>query len=101
MVRAAEAAGQHAEGEADLEHDPGEEDDAADADDAGERAGRLGDAQAGERNAAERPREAQRLDERVGERPADRAPPTDRRGDGGDGVEQRRTRRWRRRSRAR
>ena len=85
---ACQTPGQHAEGETALEHDPGEQDDTTDADDSGERTGRLGDSQAGERHPTERPREAQRLDERVGERPTDRAPPADRGGDLGDRVEQ-------------
>ena len=64
-----------AEGEADLHDDPRDQDHAADAGDAGERPADLADAEAGERHAAEREREAHRLDQRVGGRAADDAPP--------------------------
>jgi hypothetical protein len=84
--RVAEAADQRTEGDTGLEDDPGEQDHTADADDAGDRRGGLGDAEAGERDAPERPHEAQRLGQRVGEGPTDRAPPTHRRGELGDGV---------------
>ena len=96
----AETARQHPEGEADLEHHPREEDHTADADDSGERAGSLGNPQAGEWHTAERP-EKRRPRRGVGERPADRAPPPVRGGDGGDDVERGVHTRWRRCSRAR
>ena len=73
--RVAEAADQRTEGDPDLEHDPGEQDDTADANDAGDRCGGLGDPEAGERNPAEWPHEAQRLGQCVGEWSSDRAPP--------------------------
>ncbi len=83
----AESSGQDPERAADLEHDPRQQHDAADTNDAGEWAGRLGDAQAGQRNAPEGPREPQCFGERVGARPADRAPPAVRRRRGSGGVE--------------
>ena len=66
---------QRAEGDADLQHHPRDEDHAPDAGGCGERSGRLGDAEAGEGHAAEREREPQRLHERVGERADDHRPP--------------------------
>ncbi len=64
-----------AEGDADLQHHPRDEDHAPDAGGCGERPGGLGDAEAGEGHSAEREGEPQRLDERVGERADDHRPP--------------------------
>ncbi len=62
------------EREAELEHDPGDEDGTADAGDDEKRTARLGDRHAGQRDATEREREPDDLDERVGGRPADHPP---------------------------
>ena len=76
-----------ADGEADLQHDPREQDHATDPGDADERSADLADAHAGERHAAEREREAHRLDERVGGRSSEHAPPAGRRDQRRDAVE--------------
>ena len=69
----APAVDDRAEREADLEHDPRQQDHAADAGHAEQRTADLADAEAGQRHAAEREREAQRLDERVRGRATDHA----------------------------
>ncbi len=63
--------------EAELEHDPGEQDDAADSDHADEWSPHLGHPHRREWDASEREREAQRLDQRVGQRTPDHAPDAD------------------------
>ena len=58
----------------------------ADAGDDDQRTARLGDRHAGQRDAAEREREPDDLDERVGGRPADHPPIAGRRREGGEAV---------------
>ena len=76
-----------AEREAELEHDPRQQDHAADPGHDDQRPAGLADAHAGQRHAAERPREAQRLDERVRRRAPDDPPAPGRRDERGEAVE--------------
>ncbi len=81
--------GRAGEREPELEDQPGDEDDTAEAGDVEERAADLRDAERGERHAAEGEREAQRLGEGVGGGAADHPPRAVGGDQGGDGVVQR------------